>query len=125
MEFILWSDDHLVRDAESLHVGDGALGDIARILVERSVCRMVDDHDVADHRERRRLDERVDDRRRDVRQEDHVTALNLGIAVVRAVEADAVRHDVLVEAGCGDGQVLPPAARSIILNREMRCRSGG
>lgn len=111
MELVFRPDDHLVRDAESLHVGDGALGDIARILVERAVCRMVDDHDIADHRERRRLDERVDDRRCDVRQEDHVTALNLGIAVVRAVEADAVRHDVLVEAGCGDGQVLPPAAK--------------
>ena len=111
MEFILWSDDHLVRDAESLHVGDGALGDIARILVERAVCRMVDDHDIADHRERRRLDERVDNGRCDVRQEDHVAALDLRVAIVRAVEADAVRHDVLVEAGCGDGQVLPPAAK--------------
>ena len=84
--------EHRVGDAGITHILLRCQHDVARILVERAVVGVVDDHGVAGHRQGGDLTEGVDLRGSGVGNKDHVALFDHGIAVVRGVEADAVGH---------------------------------
>ena len=79
-----------------LEVGLGALGERARVALVALHVRRLDD--VAAQVERGLLEERVDDRRRRIRHQDHVGLLDaLPTGDRRAVEALAVFEEGLVD----------------------------
>ena len=83
-----------------------ALGDAARVLRVRAAGDRI--RDLADQRERRRLGERIEDRRRRVGHEQHVRLGDpLPAANRRAVEAEAVVEGRFVEGPDREGHVLP------------------
>ena len=96
------------RDSGRLEVLLGLEGDearIARVRLERE--RIVD---VAGERERRHLQHRIDECRRDVGEEQHVALVDgLEAADRGAVEAQPLPDHLLVERGGGDREMLPRA----------------
>ena len=79
--------------------------DIAGILCQRTVFRIVDDHGVSDHRKGLDLTEGIDSSGIQIRDVDHVALLHDGVTVVGCIESDAVDHGILVEVGCRDRYV--------------------
>ncbi len=106
----LTEDHHRVRDTGALHVLFRGKDDVARILRQRAVLRVVDDHGIARHGQRGDLAEGIHHGRRNVRDEYHVALLHHGVAVVRRIEADAVLHRFLAETRGGDSHVAIRAA---------------
>ena len=98
-----------VRDAGALHVVDGLAGDVPRVARVVLLGQRV--LDVADHRQRDVLAERVDEQRVRLRHEQHVRLVDrLPAADAGAVEADAVLEDASSSSDFGrDGEVLPEA----------------
>ena len=105
IEFKLGQNEHGVGDAAVTHILLRRAHDVARILIERTVGRIVDDHGIAGHRERRDLAERVDLRGVRVRDKDHIALFDHSVAIVRGVETDAVGHGRLREILCRNGHV--------------------
>ena len=108
IELILRAHDHLVGDAQLLHVGDGPLGHVPGILAKGAVGRAVDDHHIPDHGEGGHLPKGVHHRSVQIGHENHVAALDGGVSVVGPVKPNAVLHGVLVEPADGDAQMTPP-----------------
>ena len=110
-ELGLGPDEARVADAGALEVIDGLSGDvprIARIVLPRD--RVLD---VADHRQRRNLAERIQDGRLGLRDHEHVALVDrLPAADARTVEAQPVLEHVLVELIDGNGEMLPQAGES-------------
>ena len=92
IELKLRQNEHRVGDAGITHILLRCQHDVARILVERAVVGVVDDHGVAGHRQGGDLTEGVDLRGSGVGNKDHVALFDHGVAVVRGVKADAVGH---------------------------------
>ena len=92
IEFKLGQNEHGVGNAAVTHILLRRAHDVARILIERTVGGIVDDHGIAGHRERRDLAERVDLRGVRVRDKDHIALFDHSVAIVRGVKADAVGH---------------------------------
>ena len=101
----LGQDHHGVGNAAVAHVLLSREHDVARILRQRTVGRIVNDHGVADHAERLDLAERVDHRGLKVGNIDHVALFDHGVTVVGSVKADAARHRFLGEIRGGDSDV--------------------
>ena len=109
IKLVLGADDHSIGNAQLAHILGRALCNVAGILIEGAVFGVVDYHDVADHGQGRNLGEAVDSRRIEIRNEHHIAALDRSVAVVGAVEADAVGHGVLVKALDRNTEVAPSA----------------
>jgi len=109
MEFKLRAEADLIGDARLFKIGLRALGNAARILVERPVVRMIDDLDISDHGERPDLHKLIDVGTCQIGNEDHIAFFDGREPIVAAIKSDAVRHGLLCKAAGGDREV-PPAA---------------
>jgi hypothetical protein len=108
VELGLGPEVHGVGDAARAQVLGGLDRDVAGVARVRLARDRVDHR--ADHRDRRRRVERVQDRRRRVGHQQHVRLVDLlEAADRRAVEADPVAERVLVEARERHSHVLPGA----------------
>ncbi len=105
VELKLRQNEHRVGDAGITHILLRRQHDVARVLVERAVVGIIDDHGVAGHRQGGDLTERVDLRGGGVGDKDHVALFDHGVAVVRGVEADAVGHGRFGEVLRGNGHM--------------------
>jgi hypothetical protein len=108
VELGLGPEERRVGDARVAQVPLGLARDLARVarvpLARHRVAH------VADHRERRLLVERVDERRGRIGHEQHVRLADLlEAADRRAVEPDPAGQEVLLELTRGDREVLPRA----------------
>ena len=107
-ELELGADIDRVPRARLLDVGLGLLGDVAGIARVRLPRDRV--LDVADEDHGRHGGERVHLRRRGIGHEEHVRLVDgLEASNGRAVEAEAVLEDALVQLGDGNREVLPEA----------------
>ena len=109
IEFVLRSHNHLVGNAQFLHIVNGPLGHVPRILVKGTVGGAVNDHHIPDHGQRGDLPKGVHCRGVQVGHKDHVAALNGRIAIIGTVKPNAVLHGVLVEPPHRNAEVPPPA----------------
>ena len=105
IELELRQDLHFIRNAGVLHVLHRRVDDVARVLRERTVLGIVDDHRVADHRKRLNRAEGIDHRGIQIGNVDHVALFDDGIAVVGCVEADAVLQRFLGKVCCRNGHM--------------------
>ncbi len=109
IELELGSDHHAVGDAAFLHVFHSAEADVLWVLVEGPVPVLADGAYIAAHGQGGHRGEGIHVGGGRIRQKHHVALLDGRIAVVGAVEADAVGEGVLPEPLHRDGDV-PPAA---------------
>ena len=105
IEFKLGQNEHGIGNTAVTHILLRRAHDVARILIERTVGGIVDDHGIAGHRERRDLAERVDLRGVRVGDKDHIALFDHSVAIVRGVETDAVGHGRLREVLCRNGHM--------------------
>ena len=103
-------DQHRVGDARILHILLRRQHDVPRVLGQRPVVRIVDDHRVAGHGQRRDLAERVDHGRGHIRDEDHIAFLHDRVSVVGGIKSDAVRQIFLRKSRRRDRHVAVRAA---------------
>ena len=109
VEFKFRPDDHSVRNSVIFHIMNRTQGHVFRVLVEGLIFALSYGAHIAAHGQGRDGGEGVHTGGIRVRKEHHVAFFNGGIAIVGAVEADAVGEGVLAETLHRNGDV-PPAA---------------
>jgi hypothetical protein len=106
VELALWAPVAGVGQAGGLEVGFRLASDVARIARVGLPGQRIDD--VADQGQRRYLADGVDDGRRRIGNDEHVALVDLLPAPDgRAVEAESVLEDPLLELADGHREVLP------------------
>ena len=105
IELELRQDEHGVGNAAVFHILVGGQHDVAGVLSQRSVFRVIDDHGIARHGQGGDLTEGVDHRGVGVGDEHHVTFFHHGVAVVGCIKTDAVLHGLLGKVSGRDGHM--------------------
>jgi hypothetical protein len=105
VELELGSPAAFVGDPRGAHIFLGANGNVARVVGKALVC--IGFEGAADEAEGGRLPEGIEERRLQVRDEDHVPGFDRFEAHRGAVEADAFLHQFGLELARRDSEVVP------------------
>ena len=90
VKFKFRPDAHLIGDAGRYHVFLSPGGDGTGVLVEAVVFRLGDDKNVTDHAQGGDFGKWISDGGADIGYEYHIAPLDRGVAVIGAIETDAV-----------------------------------